>query len=50
MSYINLFAFRLATIFRKHLQLIIDAGLIPLIVFDGMALPAKANEAAKRQQ
>jgi hypothetical protein len=44
------FPLRLESIFRKHLNLVKSAGVTPFIVFDGSPLPAKANEAAKRQK
>ncbi|XP_028396048.1 exonuclease 1-like isoform X2 [Dendronephthya gigantea] len=41
---------RLDSIFRKHLQLVKGAGVFPFVVFDGLPLPAKANETARRQR
>ncbi|CAB4036812.1 Hypothetical predicted protein [Paramuricea clavata] len=45
-----LFTFRLGSIFQKHLTLGRSVGVISFVVFDGSPLPAKANEAAKRQR
>ena len=41
---------RLASIFTKNLEMLMTAGVIPFIVFDGLPLPAKAVESAKRQR
>ena len=41
---------RLASIFTKNLEMLMTAGVIPFVVFDGLPLPAKAIESAKRQR
>ncbi|CAB4037499.1 exonuclease 1-like [Paramuricea clavata] len=40
---------RFSRIFNSHIQLLKDAGVIPLMVFDGLPLPAKEKENARRQ-
>jgi hypothetical protein len=46
----TMFLSRLADIFEKHLLVVRRAGVTLYIVFDGLPLPAKANEVEKRQR
>jgi hypothetical protein len=41
---------RLTSTFSKNRETLMMAGVTPFMVFDGIPLPAKANESAKRQR
>ena len=41
---------RCAEIFRRHLQITKELGIVPIVVFDGLPLPAKAIENQRRQR
>ena len=49
-GYASIHCSRCAEIFSRHLNIIIDSGLTPIVVFDGLPLLAKANEIQRRQR
>ncbi len=49
-GYASICCSRCAEIFRQHLNIIVDSGLTLIVVFDGLPLPAKANEVQRRQR
>jgi hypothetical protein len=42
--YIYTDIYRLGGIFEAHLRIVKKSGVIPFVVFDGFALPAKASK------
>ena len=49
-SYFIICYFRCGEIFQKCLRSVKKAGVIPFVVFDGLSLPAKAGENARRRR
>jgi hypothetical protein len=42
--------YRCGEIFRQYLEVVKNAGVAPIVVFDGFPLPAKAAEQERRQR
>ena len=41
--------YRCVRVFRRHLLILKELGVVPVVVFDGLPLPAKASEQQRRK-